>query len=181
MSIMSVAEQRRHLKALGLPNLTSAQRAASWRVYQTASTWSINALYPDGVPGPLTSADVRVAAANGYRVSAHFALREFACTCGVARVDRALVVLLEKVRAKLYPSGLAIVSGYRCAKHNKAVGGIPTSSHLSGLAADIPAHATPAKFKGLGAHGIGYKARHGLVTHLDLAGNLGRDYIFIDK
>ena len=35
---------------------------------------------------------------------------------------------------------LVINSGYRCPKHNQAVGGSPTSSHLKGLACDI---ATP--------------------------------------
>jgi uncharacterized protein YcbK (DUF882 family) len=32
---------------------------------------------------------------------------------------------------------MSVSSGYRCLKHNKAVGGAPGSIHLTGLAADI--------------------------------------------
>jgi uncharacterized protein YcbK (DUF882 family) len=32
---------------------------------------------------------------------------------------------------------IAVNSGYRCAVHNKTIGGSPTSSHLKGLAMDL--------------------------------------------
>lgn len=177
---MPLAEQKRHLAALGLPHLTAAQRKASWRVYQAASTWSSPPLYPDGLPGPLTSADVAVSARNGYRISPHFAIKEFRCKCGQVGVARELVQLLERVRERLYPGGLTIVSGYRCAKHNRAVGGASNSCHLSGLAADIPGRHKPSAFFGLGARGLGYKKRHGLVTHLDLRSSWPLDHVFAE-
>jgi uncharacterized protein YcbK (DUF882 family) len=39
----------------------------------------------------------------------------------------------------LYNSPMSITSGYRCPKHNEAIGGSPTSSHLKACAADISA------------------------------------------
>lgn len=176
--IMSVTRQIATLKRLGLPYLTKAQRKASWIVFQEAQTWTAP-LDPDGVPGPLTTAAVNMAAKHNYRVSPHFHLREFACPhCGKVKVARKLLVALEKVRKRNYPTGLRIVSGYRCAKHNAKVGGIPTSAHLKGEAADIPAKFKPDNFKGLGLHGIGYKARHGLVTHVDVKTGLKANTIF---
>lgn len=180
---MLVAEQVQHLKALGLPHSSAARRKASWEIYQAASAWfayqpGLAPLQVDGIPGPKTTTDVRHAAANGYRIAPHFKLQEFACTCGVAKVDRDLVVALEKIRAKLYPKGLSIVSGYRCVARNRAVGGVWNSAHLLGKAADIPRAAQPSAFKGMGLRGIGYKAAHGLVTHVDVDNRLRKDHVF---
>lgn len=183
MATMSVAEQVQHLKALGLPHSTAARRKASWKIYQLGSAWY--AFQPghvqleiDGVPGDVTSANVRYAATRGYRLSPNFSLGEFRCTCGAMQVDRVLLVALEKVRSRLYPGGLQIVSGYRCSARNRAVGGTPTSAHLRGQAADIPARHKPSAFTGLGLKGIGFKAGHGLVTHVDVAPELRTDHVF---
>ena len=72
-----------------------------------------------------------------------FKEKEFACKCcgqlpPLARENvKALVSeVLDPVREKL---GMPIVvnSGYRCEKHNKAVGGVKNSQHLVGQAADV--------------------------------------------
>jgi len=39
-----------------------------------------------------------------------------------------------------------INSGFRCPRHNKEVGGSPTSSHLKGLAADIKADTSRKRY-----------------------------------
>jgi uncharacterized protein YcbK (DUF882 family) len=58
------------------------------------------------------------------------------CGCGVNLCTDMLVNALETLRADLgLPVG--ITSGYRCAEHNRAVGGEPNSYHLRGLAADV--------------------------------------------
>lgn len=44
--------------------------------------------------------------------------------------------ILEPLRAKL-DKPIRITSGYRCPELNKAVGGVPNSAHIQGLAADI--------------------------------------------
>lgn len=71
-------------------------------------------------------------------LSEHFSEEEMACPCGCGNVhvDQFLLYLLEKAR-KLLGRPIVIVSGYRCAEHNAAVGGKPNSAHLTGKAADI--------------------------------------------
>lgn len=79
------------------------------------------------------------------QLSEHFHLSEFTChceKCTVVPVSMALVALLETIRAdavKLGAKGLKINCGFRCPSHNKAVGGVPDSQHVLGLAADIVA------------------------------------------
>ena len=102
-------------------------------------------------------------------LSAHFSRAEFACPCcHIAKVDSALVQLLERIRAAHYPGGLRIVSGYRCPRHNAAVGGASESQHMRGTAADIPPRMGIAEGKRLGAHGIGSQDATGLVVHVDV-------------
>lgn len=55
-----------------------------------------------------------------------------------------LAELLERVRVEL-GSPIAITSGYRCQKLNMAVGGVTSSDHTQGHAADVvaPGYGTP--------------------------------------
>lgn len=69
--------------------------------------------------------------------------KEFACRCcgqlpPEARENvRALVDnVLDPVRT-LYCGAIRVNSGYRCERHNKAVGGAKHSQHLCGEAADV--------------------------------------------
>ena len=73
------------------------------------------------------------------RLSENFKIREFRCKCGKCTellLDETLVEWLQKLRDHFGVS-VHINSGYRCAAHNKAVGGSTTSHHLRGMAADI--------------------------------------------
>lgn len=98
----------------------------------------------------------------------HFSSDEFACRhCGAERVSCELLDCLEKLRAIIGHRPIRIVSGHRCARHNKAVGGAPRSRHLIGDAADIePRVATPEQARRAGARGIG--TRGPWVVHLDM-------------
>jgi len=79
------------------------------------------------------------------QLTEHFKLSEFACPCCEAvlepeaqRLAEALEItrgLASEMRGRDCP--IRISSGYRCAEHNTAVGGSPTSQHLLGLAADL--------------------------------------------
>lgn len=101
-------------------------------------------------------------------LSRHFSRSEFRCKdgCGRDYPTPGLLAVLEAMRrAKGRP--LRIVSGVRCAAHNAAVGGSPTSQHVHGRAADVPAgYASVAQWKIAGAVGIG--VRRGKVVHVDV-------------
>jgi uncharacterized protein YcbK (DUF882 family) len=74
------------------------------------------------------------------KLSAHFSSHEFTCHhCGKlpnGYPSQALLTYLEKLRAH-FDTPVTVMSGYRCPKHNKAVGGATHSQHLQGTAADI--------------------------------------------
>ncbi|WNM25248.1 D-Ala-D-Ala carboxypeptidase family metallohydrolase [Demequina capsici] len=173
-----------YLKAHGLNWGTREHRRTSVIAFQEAFTWWD--LKVDGIPGAETLKAFKHGAKFGHRISPHFKISEFRCACGgkyghhrnEVHVHRDLVRVLERVRARHYPHGLGITNGWRCAGYNRAVHGIAGSAHTVGRAADIPRRAAPKTFTGLGAHGIGYKASHGLVTHVDVATNLPTDHIF---
>ena len=72
------------------------------------------------------------------QLSPHFRLREFASKDGSDKVlvDDDLVFLLEQIR-EAAGGAVTINSGYRSPAHNAAVGGVSSSQHLYGRAADI--------------------------------------------
>lgn len=73
---------------------------------------------------------------NDIKISENFSLREFQCPCCHAvMIHPRLAAALQKLRgARGKP--VVITSGYRCARHNAEVGGVPNSRHMRGLAAD---------------------------------------------
>ena len=76
--------------------------------------------------------------AGGPRLTDHFILDEFRCSCcGAVNAEHALAVAkaLEPVRADVGP--IRLVSAFRCPHQNELVGGRPLSFHLTGLAVDI--------------------------------------------
>jgi uncharacterized protein YcbK (DUF882 family) len=105
------------------------------------------------------------------KLSNNFYLQEFECKCGKCKntiIDAKLVNSLQKIRDK-YNKPVIINSGYRCAKHNSAVGGARNSQHTKGKAADIVVKgieprevAAYAASIGLGGIGV-YKT----FTHVD--------------
>lgn len=71
----------------------------------------------------------------------HFKRSEFACPCGKcngfpAEPEETLVRAADKVR-EYFNSPVTVSSGVRCADHNKEVGGVANSRHLSGKAMDF--------------------------------------------
>lgn len=84
------------------------------------------------------------------KISDHFSLEEFTVSPTATRLkidntphqqelnNLCLLVeyVLEPARRK-YGAPIFINSGYRCPELNKAVGGVPTSQHCKGEAADI--------------------------------------------
>lgn len=142
--------------------------------------WNLGeALVIDGKPGPKTKAALQVSLnrkAKGHgTASAHFSFTEFKCHCGgkytgcaVIRVHRGLLSSLEGYRARYAPAGMRVVSGYRCPRHNQAVGGASSSQHLYGSACDVdPKVSVTTLAKQRLFAGIGYKRSTKQVTHVD--------------
>jgi hypothetical protein len=125
----------------------------------------------DGVYGPLTDAAFKKVLANGGKISPHFKLTEFACPhCHWPRAHWTLLRGLESLRTKYYPSGLTIVSGYRCTQHNSDIGGAPGSWHIQGRAADIPPLVSVDSVKAMGLFsGLEYQPKISgrRCTHVD--------------
>lgn len=76
-------------------------------------------------------------------LSRNFSRKEFECKCGCWEAPdpedfgfKTLYLTLQRIRDKLN-APLVVSSGYRCARHNQAVGGVADSQHLHGTAADV--------------------------------------------
>lgn len=110
------------------------------------------------------------------KVSDNFKVSEFACKgngcCSTVKIDKQLVTYLQKIRDH-FGKSVTINSGYRCSKHNSAVGGSSGSKHTKGMAADIAVSgvkpAEVAKYaESLGIKGIGlYEGSDGNFVHID--------------
>lgn len=114
-------------------------------------------------------------------VSKNFAVKEFCCKgngcCSVVNIDEKLVDYLQKIRTH-FKKPVTINSAYRCATHNKNVGGASSSYHTKGMAADISvkdvAPAEVAKYaESIGVLGIGlYETdKDGYFVHIDTRTN----------
>lgn len=75
-----------------------------------------------------------------------FKEKEFVCRCcgelpPYARENvKALVAAVLDPARERFGKPIIVNSGYRCAKHNREVGGVTQSQHLVGEAADIRCH-----------------------------------------
>ena len=102
----------------------------------------------------------------------YFTTDEFACPC--CKLSKINVEFADKLDAAREKSGIPfrVTSGYRCQKHNRAVGGKPDSAHTRGYAADIVAATSRERYliiKALldvGFNRIGIDVKRGFI-HVD--------------
>lgn len=115
-------------------------------------------------------------------MSQHFQLKEFACPhCGANNIKTELIDKLESVR-EVYGKPMYINSGYRCHIHNQAIGGVPESAHVDGLAADIGCTFAGDRLrlvdlaisKGFRRIGVGKT-----FVHLDISEDLPQDVLWV--
>lgn len=77
----------------------------------------------------------------------YFKPEEFNCPdCQHEQMDDNFLIRLELAREYAF-TPFSINSGWRCEKHNKEVGGAPTSAHLFGKAVDIQATTPRQRFR----------------------------------
>ena len=96
---------------------------------------------------------------NNTKLSSNFKIKEFDCKCGKCKntiIDSKLVNSLQLIRNH-FGKSVIINSGYRCAKHNKAVGGAALSKHRFGMAADIRVQGVAPEDVAAYAEAIGLK------------------------
>ena len=101
----------------------------------------------------------------------YFKMSEFACKCGCgeSNMNSTLLKMLDMARG-MANVPFVITSGYRCEKHNKAIGGSETSSHTKGLAVDIRTSTS--------------SERHAILRYVIMAGatriGIAKDFIHVD-
>ena len=111
------------------------------------------------------------------QLSTNFKSTEFDChgsgCCSTTQIDEKLVQYLQQIRTH-FGKSVNVSSGYRCATHNKNIGGATGSKHSTGQAADIyingVAPAEIAKYaESIGILGIGlYETdKDGHFVHVD--------------
>jgi len=118
----------------------------------------------------MKSTIMKIKKGSNIQLTKNFNSNEIDCKCNYKScthtlIDLEHIVELQQAREELGP--LKINSGYRCERHNKDVGGSPTSQHLLGTATDIISRTINPKdladkleyFTGLG--------RYKTFTHID--------------
>lgn len=97
------------------------------------------------------------------------------------KMDETFVKMLDELRARC-GIPLMISSGYRTEAHNKKVGGVDSSSHTSGHAADIKCRSSVTRAKILKvAYAMGFR-RIGVAStfvHLDNSPDLPQDVTWV--
>lgn len=115
------------------------------------------------------------------QLSEHFNASEFRCKCGKAhdfKVSEELVEKLEALRSALGCSRINITSGFRCAAHDKHVGGSGSGQHTLGKAVDICCYddngapisskTVCCKAQDIGFSGIANITAQYIYTHVDV-------------
>lgn len=112
----------------------------------------------------------------------HFSRSEFACKCGCGfdDISMELVDILDWVR-EFSGYRIDIDSGCRCREYNKAKGFSKTSSHITGLAADIICTNSRKRIKVI-TLAIGHVSRIGIeksFVHLDIDDSKPQDAMWL--
>ena len=109
---------------------------------------------------------------NHLRVAKYFKLDEFACPCcKKVMLHPKLLSKLVELR-NILERPVMVTSGYRCPKYNQEVGGVISSYHCIGLAADVTVKDIDLLVlleicENLDFDGIGFYEKKGFL-HLDV-------------
>jgi uncharacterized protein YcbK (DUF882 family) len=126
--------------------------------------------------------------AEDRRLSDHLMLHEVTCKCGKCDgggITPEAILLFERIRAQCVAcrgcdTPITVFSGRRCVAHNKSVGGVANSYHLTGQALDLgcPQGMTMDEFHGVCLAcnpngGVGFYRHDGFI-HVDVRGKKAR-------
>lgn len=118
-------------------------------------------------------------------IAKNFNRREFMCKCGCGRMpmNERFIEKLQTLRDYICKP-INIVSGYRCEKHDKAVGGTGRGTHTLGIAVDMYIDGVPpieiAKIaEKLGFGGIGIISNTNI--HIDMRDESGHGFTYDNK
>jgi len=190
MADLTRAQVKTILYNLGWRVNTEARLTQAIKDFQAG--WNLGAaLTVDGKHGPKTSAALRLSEARRRAgrttASANFSFRTVRCRCdgryaSCRRIfqKRKAFQMMEKYRS--HAGAFTVVSACRCPSRNRAIGGSPTSRHVSGLACDVPAVYSPSKVKSWHlATNIGYGRVSRDTKHIDVgAGSVWSPNIYAD-
>lgn len=141
---MTVKQQQCLLCYLGFYNGAIDGKAGAATKAAAAKFQKKYGLNADGIIGALTEQKL-LDAVNGiaqpidfWSSVKYFKQDEFKCKCGCGAddIEEELVQVAERVREH-FGKPITVSSGLRCVKHNKKVGGVSNSRHLSGKAMDF--------------------------------------------
>lgn len=167
----------------GDPGLITRRVCMNLQKAMCLGPYLLTPLRADGQPGQYTTAALEYSRTNGFRCSTNFTFMEF-MTKGsrvasgqnpVLWAERNLVILAQAIRESKGP--FTPISAYRDPAHNARVGGATNSTHMRGLAIDVPSSLlklTEAQARQLGAHGVGIVRATGWVAHVDVRGYSAR-------
>jgi uncharacterized protein YcbK (DUF882 family) len=121
------------------------------------------------------------------KLTNNFSLKEFECNCGCTMpefVKKNIETLAEDLQVirDVINKPIKITNAYRCKEHNAKVGGVKTSQHILGKAADLQVVSMEPKevadhvedlMKGelITQGGVG---RYSTFTHVDVRGSNAR-------
>ncbi len=97
-----------------------------------------------------------------------------------SNMSEEILHMLDAAR-KIYGKSMRITSGFRTESHNKKVGGVKSSSHLKGLAADIACSESRYRYEMIKALlEVGFKriGVAGMFIHVDIDKNKSQNVIW---
>ena len=120
-------------------------------------------------------------------ITENFNLSEFQCKCGCEvpyNVEKNIIELADNLQILRDHLNKPIntTNGFRCATHNKSVGGVKNSQHILGKAADIKVKGVSPNeiadaiehLMEIGKFKMGGVGRYNTFTHVDIRGNNAR-------
>ena len=126
------------IKKIQIIVVTTVDGVAGNNTITKLKEWQkLNGLDSDGIAGikTRTKMGINVLDWNGIK---HFKKSEFTCKCGCGlnNINLDVVKVADEIR-EYFGSQAIVTSGTRCSLHNKKVGGVSNSRHLSGKAIDF--------------------------------------------